>query len=87
MAPRLTLSIDVEDSATFRTRLANLIIDQGTHIYIDTSFLMWLTKVGSTSRRELTEWFKKYCLAEYTYQYGPPTNISNIMWLTQSYLN
>ncbi len=34
MAPRLTLSIDVEDSATFRTRLANLIIDQGTHIRI-----------------------------------------------------
>ena len=76
MAQRLTLSIDVEDSATFRTRLASLMIDQGTHIYIDTSFLMWLTKVGSTSRRELIDWFKKYC----------PDRVHVPVWAAHEYL-
>ena len=42
-------------------RLAKLISDQGTHIYIDASFLMWLTKIGSESRRELIEWLRTHC--------------------------
>lgn len=30
-----------------------------THVYIDTSFLMWLTKIGTASRQELIGWMRR----------------------------
>ncbi|MBS1164375.1 MAG: hypothetical protein H6R00_400 [Proteobacteria bacterium] len=42
-------------------RLAALITAAGTHIYVDTSFLMWMTKIGSESRRQLISWLQTNC--------------------------
>ena len=42
---------------SFFARIQSLFADEHAHVYIDTSFLMWLTKVGSQSRKELFDWF------------------------------
>ncbi|MBY3090189.1 hypothetical protein HFO72_05015 [Rhizobium laguerreae] len=57
----LTIPSETESSADFRARLAELLKSDGTHLYIDTSFLMWLTKIGSSSRQELFQWLDANC--------------------------
>ena len=59
--PILTVPSETEGSADFKQRLAALFAAQSTHIYIDTSFLMWMTKVGSRSRQELIGWIQQNC--------------------------
>ena len=59
--PILTIPSVTEDSSAFKQRLAILISAQTTHIYIDTSFLMWMTKIGSSSRQELICWLQNNC--------------------------
>ena len=59
--PILTIPSETEGAADFRSRLAALIAEQSTHIYIDASFLMWMTKIGSSSRRELIGWLQGNC--------------------------
>ena len=59
--PILTIPSETEGSAAFKQRLAALISARSTHIYIDTSFLMWMTKIGSNSRRELVGWLQQNC--------------------------
>lgn len=59
--PILTIPCETEDSAAFKSRLSALVRDKGAHIYVDTSFLMWMTKIGSQSRRELLEWLEANC--------------------------
>ena len=59
--PILTIPSETEGSADFKQRLAALFAAQSTHIYIDTSFLMWMTKVGSRSRQELIGWIQQNC--------------------------
>ena len=59
--PILTIPNEMEGSADFKQRLAPLFAAQRTHIYIDTSFLMWMTKIGSSSRRELIGWLQQNC--------------------------
>ena len=60
--PILTIPDVTEGSADFKQRLAILINAPTTHIYIDTSFLMWMTKIGTSSRQELISWFQQYCM-------------------------
>ena len=57
----LTIPNRPEGSLTFTKRVSKLICAPGTHIYIDTSFLMWLTKIGSDSRQELIAWLGLNC--------------------------
>ena len=59
--PLLTIPSVTEGSAAFKQRLAILLRAGGTHIYIDTSFLMWMTKIGSNSRQELIRWLQQNC--------------------------
>ena len=56
--PILDIPLEHETWASFRERLEVLLPDPNTHTYIDTSFLMWLTKIGATSRSELLAWFQ-----------------------------
>jgi len=42
--------------------LTNLLSSSGTHIYIDTSFLTWLTRIGSQSRSQFLEWLRQFGL-------------------------
>ena len=58
-APMLDIPTQPETWASFRKRLDTLLASPQTHAYVDTSFLMWLTKIGSTSRNELFEWLKR----------------------------
>ena len=60
--PILTIPREVEGWVAFKQRLAALIGAQSTHIYIDTSFLMWMTKIGSNSRQQLISWLGQNCM-------------------------
>lgn len=42
--------------AEFADCIQSLLADNGTHVYVDTSFLMWLTKIGTPSRTQLFDW-------------------------------
>ena len=55
---RLNIPTDPENSDDYRARIGRLMADPGTHVYIDTSFLMWATKIGPASRGELLEWLR-----------------------------
>ena len=57
----LSIPTEVEKSTDFQLRIAKLVQCDSTHIYIDTSFLMWMTKIGSKSRQELKDWFQGNC--------------------------
>lgn len=57
----LIIPSETESSADFRCRLSGLLKAEDTHLYIDTSFLMWLTKIGSPSRQELFHWLDANC--------------------------
>lgn len=56
--PILDIPTKPETWPSFCHRLESLLSDPRTHVYIDTSFLMWLTQVGSESRNELFAWFR-----------------------------
>jgi PIN like domain len=47
-----------EDPSDFIQRAAKVISDPRTSIYVDTSFLTWLTKAGPESRQQFVEWAK-----------------------------
>jgi PIN like domain len=74
--PLLSIPSEVEGSAVFRSRLAELIKSDDTHVYVDTSFLMWLTKIGTASRQELIAWLKKNC----------PGRVHIPIWAAHEYL-
>lgn len=40
----------------FSAGVRSLLDDNATHVYVDTSFLMWLTKIGTPSRTQLFDW-------------------------------
>jgi hypothetical protein len=44
--------------AEFTTDVADLLNLSATHIYFDTSFLMWLTMIGGEARLQFIEWAK-----------------------------
>lgn len=58
LSARLWIPVETESAAAFKARLAGLLSAPGTHVYIDTSFLMWATKIGTASRRELLSWLR-----------------------------
>ena len=74
--PILTIPGETEGWADFKLRLTALFAAQGTHIYIDTSFLMWMTKIGSSSRRELIGWLQQNC----------PGRVHVPIWAAHEYL-
>lgn len=55
---RLSIPTSPEHSNDFKVRIAKLLGEADTHVYIDTSFLMWATKIGPASRGELLEWLR-----------------------------
>src|ERR1035437_583690 len=61
--PLLEIPGEAETLADFIARLIALLAAPDTHLYVDTSLLMWLTKIGSGSRQELFAWLEKNCVA------------------------
>lgn len=55
---RLEIPVTSEDAATFKARIGTLLARPATHVYIDTSFLMWATKIGPASRGQLLDWLR-----------------------------
>lgn len=55
---RLNIPTEAEGSDDYRARIGRLLAEVGTHVYIDTSFLMWATKIGPASRGELLDWLR-----------------------------
>ena len=74
--PILTIPAETEDSGAFKARLATLIESDTTHVYVDTSFLMWLTKIGSQARQELLSWLASRC----------PGRVHVPIWAAHEYL-
>lgn len=58
LAARLNIPTEPENSDDYRARIGRLLGERGTHVYIDTSFLMWATKIGPASRGELLDWLR-----------------------------
>ncbi len=52
----MQIQVAAESASTFIERAWKAMGDAGTHVYFDTSFLMWLTTIGPKSRQEFTEW-------------------------------
>ncbi|WP_242152984.1 PIN-like domain-containing protein [Sphingomonas sp. BAUL-RG-20F-R05-02] len=59
--PLLAIPIGGEDAEEFLARIAALLSAVGTHVYLDTSMLMWLTKVGDAARTQLFECLEARC--------------------------
>ena len=55
---RLNSPTEPENSDDYRARIGRLLARDATHVYIDTSFLMWATKIGPASRGELLTWLR-----------------------------
>lgn len=55
---RLNIPTETQGSDDYRVRIGRLLAESGTHVYIDTSFLMWATKIGPASRGELLDWLR-----------------------------
>jgi hypothetical protein len=49
----------VETPEEFTLRVADLLKADATHVYFDTSFLMWLTMVGNEARSQFIQWAAK----------------------------
>jgi hypothetical protein len=56
--PRLSIPTQLEPAADYKARLGALLRAEGTHVYIDTSFLMWSTKIGPAARGQLLDWLR-----------------------------
>ncbi|MBB1073415.1 hypothetical protein HUU62_03180 [Rhodoferax sp. 4810] len=54
----MQLSIDTKTWEDFSGRAFALFSDDATHIYIDTSLLMWLTKIGPKSFEQFRNWIR-----------------------------
>ncbi|OWQ83042.1 hypothetical protein CDN99_27470 [Roseateles aquatilis] len=57
----MKLSIDTKTWEDFSSEAFASFADTATHIYIDTSFLMWLTKIGPKSFGEFKDWISATC--------------------------
>jgi hypothetical protein len=57
----MKIPIELESSTDFTARVAVLVAREDAIVYVDTSFLMWLTKIGRTSRRQLMDWLVANC--------------------------
>ena len=57
----LTLPTRAEGADAFTTRLASVLANPTTRAYVDTSFLTWMTRIGSPARTELTRWLSGLC--------------------------
>jgi predicted nucleic acid-binding protein len=55
----LTIPTSRETIDSFVVRLRELIASPGTHLYVDTSFLVWLTALGKEARAEFTTWIDR----------------------------
>lgn len=55
------LPAKAEGSVEFIQRARDLIEAPTTSLYVDTSFLMWLTKIGPVSRDEFFQWISATC--------------------------
>jgi predicted nucleic acid-binding protein len=50
------IPIKPESADDFIERVSGLLQDKRTHVYFDTSFLMWLTTIGPASRKQFLAW-------------------------------
>ncbi len=74
--PLLTIPSESESSAAFKERVAAIIPSLTTYVYVDTSFLMWMTKIGTKSRNELLDWLDGAC----------PGRVHVPIWAAHEYL-
>lgn len=50
------IPVEQIEFSEYQSRLKTLLQQPSTHIYLDTSFLMWLTNVGTKARSEFRAW-------------------------------
>lgn len=52
----MLIPVEVEPAEDFIARAKAALADANTHVYVDTSLLMWLTAVGPSSRATFVDW-------------------------------
>ncbi|WP_439469351.1 PIN-like domain-containing protein [Blastomonas fulva] len=52
----MLIPVEVESAADFIVRAKETLARPGTHLYVDTSMVMWLTAIGTSSRQAFFEW-------------------------------
>ncbi|BCH13687.1 PIN-like domain-containing protein [Mesorhizobium sp. L-2-11] len=57
----LQLPRQAEDIEAFAVRADSLLRATKTRVYVDTSLLMWMIRIGSTARREFVTWLDDAC--------------------------
>lgn len=72
----MKIPIELESSSDFAARVAALVPRGDAFVYVDTSFLMWLTKIGRTSRSQLVDWLVANC----------PNRVHVPVWSAHEYL-
>ena len=72
----LDIPTEPETWPSFCQRLESLVDHPDTHAYVDASFLMWLTQVGTQSRAELFDWFRR----------AMPNRIHVPIWAAHGYI-
>jgi PIN like domain len=72
----MRIPVEIENSSDFTKRVGDLLSLDDTLLYVDTSFLMWLTKIGRTSRGQLLNWLTSEC----------PGRVHVPVWAAHEYL-
>lgn len=52
----MLIPVDFETAEAFIARAAEVVDRQDAHLYVDTSFAMWLTAIGPSSRAAFVDW-------------------------------
>lgn len=58
LSARISIPTQQETATEYKARIGAALKREACHTYIDTSFLMWATKIGPASRTELLEWLR-----------------------------
>lgn len=95
--PLLSIPNGPESLNDFKVRVGSALVSKNTHIYLDTSFLMWMTTLGRKSRGELLAWMRSDCLGrihvpvwsahEYLKHYAAKTLVINLKKRTERVAN
>lgn len=56
----MLIPVAVESAEDFLERVRGVLAQDGTHIYVDTSLVMWLTALGPTSRASFVQWAETF---------------------------
>lgn len=61
LSAKFHLPLHAAPTSQFAIKAGEILRDSRTRVYVDTSLLTWLTKIGPTSRQQFLEWLEECC--------------------------